>query len=816
MKWGGMLFASLLMASSCQNEEIITGEKQGNYSLKVSSMVDSRTYVADNGQVLWSEGDKLYVYGNNVSGVLTLNAADAGKDEGTFSGFVFGNPENLKWAVFGDEVKGTTNGAQFTISEISDPNSNSPMVGEIKGGNVDLEHLCGMVRITINNLPKNADVKLVGDNIAGTAEWNGTSMSVQSTSDEIKINVENGNQTIEVPVFAEEAEATKNFKLVVNGKECPFSAPVAIGALSEKAIMYITCITDDNGNVTGFTQAATTKESLIQALQTEGTVSFQLSDDMILDETVVIGDKTTAIIDLNDKTLSLGTNYIQNKGTLTIENGSLIADTFNETTNGAPLWNNGGDLTIKDGTTISGFCSAVRNESGNTTIEGGTLIATCNTGNTSSSIIRMKGGTLTINNGTFIGCADINGSEGCSIINPTGGTTTINGGHFSNFSSSPGSIFANALTGVTVKGGTFEFTPVDNWEPEQSFTEKGYLADGYTVVAGDGVCYIVAGEEDENTTVVTSKDALEEAIKNTIDNTKDENVIYLDGGTYTDDINLTIAELGSGTKGNIVFKAMPGTNPIIAGTVTLGYRNHGVGSAMWDADVTFEGITFDHAEPSKHSINVGDVKSITLKDCKIIGDGEYGISSERENATVSSSIIGCTFENAGMQVLGQFGNGLEIDDCTFNESRVNVQGGVIVNIKNSTFNNTLTSNNIGDSFYLVRSNDIAINIEDCEMNIDSDLTEIATNQAKWAILWQRNAGGTKWTVDGLEVNLTDAAMAQTSLLFNLNGTTTEANKEGRITITDLTSESNNVTDIIAKSEGYLKVGNDTYLNGVKQ
>ena len=46
---------------------------------------------------------------------------------------------------------------------------------------------------------------------------------------------------------------------------------------------------------------------------------------------------------------------------------------------------------------------------------------------------------------------------------------------------------------------------------------------------------------------------------------------------------------------------------------------------MWDGNVTFEGITFDHAESAKHSLDVQDVKNLTLKNCTIIGDGEYGL-----------------------------------------------------------------------------------------------------------------------------------------------------------------------------------------------
>lgn len=236
--------------------------------------------------------------------------------------------------------------------------------------------------------------------------------------------------------------------------------------------------------------------------------------------------------------------------------------------------------------------------------------------------------------------------------------------------------------------------------------------------------------------------------------------IILADGTYNNDINLTVAALG-GAKGDLKFKAAEGAEPVIAGTVTLGYRDQGVGAALWDGNVTFEGIKFDHSEAEKHSISVGDVKSLTLTNCTIIGDGEKGIDSARGNGTGVSKIEGCTFVNAAMQILGNFGTGLVIDGCTFNESRINVQAGNGVTVQNCTFNNTLKTANVGDSFYCVRSNSTPITVKETEINIDSELAEVATSQSKWYLL--ANRGTTNWTVENVAVTLSNAALMQTEL-----------------------------------------------------
>ena len=238
--------------------------------------------------------------------------------------------------------------------------------------------------------------------------------------------------------------------------------------------------------------------------------------------------------------------------------------------------------------------------------------------------------------------------------------------------------------------------------------------------------------------------------------------IVLADGTYAGDIKITVADLGK-SGGDVVIKAAEGAKPVISGTMTLGYRNQGVGSAMWNANMTFEGITFDHAEAQSHSLDVQDVKSLTLNNCTIIGDGEYGLTSARGNATGESRIVSCTFENAGMQLLGNFATGLVIEKCTFNDSCINIQAGNGVTVQNCEFNATLTDANINESFYLIRTNSTPVTVKDCKINIDSTITDVATAQAKWGALWNR--GTTNWTVKDVAVTLTEAAQAQTELLL---------------------------------------------------
>ncbi len=318
-----------------------------------------------------------------------------------------------------------------------------------------------------------------------------------------------------------------------------------------------------------------------------------------------------------------------------------------------------------------------------------------------------------------------------------------------------GNINAKIVNGATVtlnyNGMTTNSTYVDDLTG-YGFANSGVVTNNGTVKVFKPVLAEAATSEE-----------LAEVIENASKNLEDTTVISLSEGTYETDINLTLAELGK-QDGNITFKAEEGKEVVFEGTTTIGYYERGEGAATWNGSVTFENITFNHSEALTHSLDVQSVSGgVHLKNCTIIGDGEYGIGSSAGNNTGNSTIIGCTFENAAMQIYGNFGTGLVIDDCTFNDSRINVQGGNSVTVQNCTFDNVLTDANVGDSFYLVRSNSTPITVKNCTAEIDSTVTGVASTQAKWGIFFNR--GTTNWTVENVALTISDAALAQPELLI---------------------------------------------------
>lgn len=217
--------AAMLLATSCQNEEIINQQESNLFRLEVQKGGSSRTAIASNGSVTWSKGDKLFVYGENGTyGTLTLDDEDAGSESGTFTGFVKGNIKDLKYVAYGNGVKKVGDEVKVTLGDITLPNSNAPMFAELNPNNlnsVTLQHVCGVVRMNIVGLPENdAIVSVVGKGIAGSATFNEATAALKAdnatTEQTIKVTGAKNSYHIDVPALA----GGTIEKILVNDVEC--------------------------------------------------------------------------------------------------------------------------------------------------------------------------------------------------------------------------------------------------------------------------------------------------------------------------------------------------------------------------------------------------------------------------------------------------------------------------------------------------------------------------------------------------------------------------------------------------------------------
>ncbi len=245
--------------------------------------------------------------------------------------------------------------------------------------------------------------------------------------------------------------------------------------------------------------------------------------------------------------------------------------------------------------------------------------------------------------------------------------------------------------------------------------------------------------------------------------TDEDATFFLADGNYDGDVNLTVAALGADKTGDIAFVAVPETKPVLTGLTTLGfYEKRNNDSKKFSANVTYDGITFKQAEKQAYNLDVSNVGSIVLANCTFIDGGEYGIISPGGNNTGVSKITNCTFINSSVQPNGNFGSGLVIEDCTFNESVINVQGGNGVTVRKCDFTNTVTDAHNNESFYVIRSNAIPMTITDCTFDVDSTVSGTGVAGSKgWGVFVNRQTAN--WTVADCSITMSDSALAQSAL-----------------------------------------------------
>lgn len=220
-----------LTLASCQNEEIVS-QADGMVSVEAVMGINSRTTVNEGGEVAWSKGDKMLVYGGQTEGVLTLEG-NGGSRNGIFKGFVQGSVSELTTALYPAEM--ASSDGTITLSQVTYPNSNSPMVAEWSTETMQFSHLAGMLRISVTGLPNETNtLKVSGTGIAGTATLSNGELTDFSTGNEtIEVKgIPTGDQVIDVPVFATETLKEVTLKVSVNnGTAKEIKAVIGIGAM---------------------------------------------------------------------------------------------------------------------------------------------------------------------------------------------------------------------------------------------------------------------------------------------------------------------------------------------------------------------------------------------------------------------------------------------------------------------------------------------------------------------------------------------------------------------------------------------------------
>lgn len=182
--------SALAMLTGCSEEDgfglkAIDGNRSLTATIEHNDL--SRTAVSEEGQVTWTETDAIGVFGTSSRNVkFAYQSATDNGGTATFRGN-FPEEESMEQAYYPYQEDATLSGNALTLNLPSEytytGNSNAPMLGvKNTDGTFTFKHLTGLLRITINNVPEEAD-RFV---IASSAETDAPDIAGQATVTDIQ------------------------------------------------------------------------------------------------------------------------------------------------------------------------------------------------------------------------------------------------------------------------------------------------------------------------------------------------------------------------------------------------------------------------------------------------------------------------------------------------------------------------------------------------------------------------------------------------------------------------------------------------------
>lgn len=155
----------LAVLTGCRNEED-WGVKQVNGNRTLTASIEpnglSRTAVNEKGQVTWAETDAIGVFGTSSRNIrFTYQSAIGNGNTATFRGD-FPEDESMEQAYYPYQEDIILSGNSLILNLPSEytytGNSNAPMLGvKNTDGSFAFKHLTGLLRITVNNVPPEAE-----------------------------------------------------------------------------------------------------------------------------------------------------------------------------------------------------------------------------------------------------------------------------------------------------------------------------------------------------------------------------------------------------------------------------------------------------------------------------------------------------------------------------------------------------------------------------------------------------------------------------------------------------------------------------------
>ena len=196
---------SMILATGCQNEELVQQTSADEYSLTLDMSTGSRTLHNEAGKCVWGDNEQLYVVGDGgkVYGTLTMKSKSADGKKAVFSGKVVGDPAKLRFMVYPvPETDGT-----IPMGNIDGTNHNAPMTGQINADGVvtGVDYAGGLIKVPVTGI---SDMVVNAENKEGKVVTGGV-YTFNPVTGQLTFDPDGGT-----PIYINNIEGTNGFVYV--------------------------------------------------------------------------------------------------------------------------------------------------------------------------------------------------------------------------------------------------------------------------------------------------------------------------------------------------------------------------------------------------------------------------------------------------------------------------------------------------------------------------------------------------------------------------------------------------------------------------
>lgn len=452
----GLLVTGLF--SNCSNEDLVgDGDSaKGNYTINATiGETTTRTSVDANFNVHWNKSDKIGVTSKTATNAPFTLVGEGGSASAQFTGTLTDAPVYAYYPYSENDASISGKALTMTLPSAYDytADSNGPMVASYANGSLNFKHLCGLLKVTLNNIPASATKFVLEGSSAIAGKGTVTDITVANAVLALSATESEVSKTITV-TLSEAAMSSKAFYFALPAGTYE-SLKVSLQDAESKVLHEKTAssVTITRAKAVDMPMLDASIECLKKIAKDGGT--YTLASDMIFSEPLVVEKEMT--LDLNGHSIKpndSGLNKVLNTqdALVLVRRGANL--TINDSGNGT------GSI---DCNKIASVFAAVKltdsNDEQNEDIKNQAATLTVNNGKLIGSYYAITGNGTRHNTVMTISGGNLSGTEadGIGIYHPQAGTLTVTGGTISGVTGIEMRAGTLAVSGGTIVGTATEF-----------------------------------------------------------------------------------------------------------------------------------------------------------------------------------------------------------------------------------------------------------------------------------------------------------------------------------------------------------------------